>query len=234
MPQPCNAIGYARGVHSVGGFQTANGNIPIEHRFCEKYLHLPVLARKSTIKTHGMVRVLCGVDKTGKKHNEPCFADDVAALYDGVSCEIPDDRNGGVRKIKLRWFFIVLCADMLGAHALLPYMETPGANHCCSGCDWDKSHPDAHTPFSFIHANKKKRKRWQLRDWTSEKAEIERIRKLPQTKASNEMSKSGCHVELVPAPHSFNQHLLQPLSQRAFYFGFTGMGSTSCIAQPNT
>ena len=191
MPQPCKVIGYAKGVHKQGGLQTANGNLPLDIRFAEKHIHLPVLARNSTIKKHGMVRVLCGVDKSGVQHEEACFARDVAQLYDGVRCEIPDDRTGGTRWIKVRWFFIVLCADMLGANALLPYMETPGAHCCCSGCNWDRSHPDAHRPFSFLRGGSKKRKHWELRDWESERIELERLRKLPATKANRGMSAQG-------------------------------------------
>jgi hypothetical protein len=204
-PQPCKIVGYARGVHKQGGFQTANGNLPIELRFAERHIHIPVLARNKTIKKHGLARVLCGVDKSGKKHDEPCFARDIYELYDGVRCEIPDDRNGGVRTIRIRWFFIVLCADMLGANAILPYMETPGANLCCSGCDWDKSQPDAHKPFSFLRGGKtgkgRKRKRWQLRDWEAEKVELERLRAMPATKAAKGMSARGFNKLHCAAEH---------------------------------
>ena len=233
MPQPCKPIGYARGVHKQGGFQTANGNLPLKIRFAEQYIHLPVLARNSTCKKHGMARVVCGVDKSGKKHDEQCFARDLHELYDGVRCQIADDRTGGTRWIKIRWFFIVLCADMLGANALLPYMETPGASLCCSGCNWDQSQPDAHKPFSFFRGGRK-RKCWEQRDWELEKLELERLRTLPTTQAKKVCRPRHCRPRHCRSRHRRSRLPPHQHHHRHRVISCQEKVSTSCTARLST
>ena len=60
--------------------------MPLSTRFSERNIHLTALARNSTVKKHGLVRVLYGVDQLGVQHDEPCFARDANELYDGVFC----------------------------------------------------------------------------------------------------------------------------------------------------
>lgn len=45
---------------------------------------LAVNSRAAVFKKHGMARVLCGVDSEGVKHDEPCFAQDMRELDEGV------------------------------------------------------------------------------------------------------------------------------------------------------
>ena len=76
----CNTLGVARGLHKQCGVQEACLNLPAEERFCPENIMVPVLSRASVYKDHGMARVLAGVDKSGKQHDEPNHVADLDAL----------------------------------------------------------------------------------------------------------------------------------------------------------
>ena len=84
-------------MHKQCGVQEACLNLPAEERFHPDNIMLPVLSRASVYKKHGMARVLAGVDRSGKQHDEPNHAADLDALDEGVWGEIPDDELGGMR-----------------------------------------------------------------------------------------------------------------------------------------
>ena len=60
----------ARGLHKQNGCQVAVHSLPADERFCEDNILLPVLSRAKVFKTHGMSRVLCGVDADGEPHDD--------------------------------------------------------------------------------------------------------------------------------------------------------------------
>lgn len=128
----------------------AIGSVPAEQRFGPKDIFLVALARTQVYKKHGMARVLCGVDKEGVQHDEPCYARDMAELDKGVWIEFPDDVHGGtMRRLVFLWD-ITFAADMLGKQSLLPFYETPSAHKFCGACDYDSTTEMAKVPFSFL------------------------------------------------------------------------------------
>ena len=128
--QVCNALAVARGKHKQCGCQTACLNLPAHERFKEMNIFLPVLARSTTYKKHGMARVLCGVDTNGVHHDEPNYAADMRELDVGHWIEIPDDVNGGMRHVRLRGWDIAISCDFLAKQSVLPFMESASAHRC--------------------------------------------------------------------------------------------------------
>jgi hypothetical protein len=81
-------MGYAKGLHKIGNFQIAIANLSVKERFDLNNLLLFLVAHSTTIKKHGLARVLCGVDSTGTRHDEPCLSSDLRALEE-VSHALP-------------------------------------------------------------------------------------------------------------------------------------------------
>ena len=102
-------------------------NLPPLDRFKEENIFLPVLARSSTYKKHGMARVLCGVDSNGIQHDEPNYAQDMRELNDGRWITIPDDA-GGTRPVRLVGWNMAMSSDFLAKMSTLPYMESASAH----------------------------------------------------------------------------------------------------------
>ena len=130
--------------------QIAVASLPAKERFKHKNLMLAGLTRASVYKKHGISRVLAGIDPDGTRHDEPNLAADLRRLDEGVLIQIPDDRTGGMRTVRLKAWVLVVCADYLAAQSMLPFFESCGAHMFCRGCDLDKSEPDAMRPFSFL------------------------------------------------------------------------------------
>ena len=80
LSQVCNTLGVKRGKHKQCGCLMTALSLPAEERFCEENILLPILSRAEVYKKHGMARVVCGVDQSGKQHDEPNFAADMRAL----------------------------------------------------------------------------------------------------------------------------------------------------------
>ena len=96
----CNPLGTARNDHKQCGCQVAILALPMSERFKTHNILLPVMARASVYKAHGMSRVLAGVDRdSGKLYDEPTFASDMRALDQGVWITIPDDKRGEARGV---------------------------------------------------------------------------------------------------------------------------------------
>ena len=125
-------------------------NIPTEERSNEANIFLPVLARASAYKKHGMARLLCGVDKGGVQREEPNFAADMRALDAGVSIQIPDDVHGGVKWVRLRAWIMLASCDFLAKKSILPFSEGSAANCFCGDCDYDTRSQAAKRPLSFL------------------------------------------------------------------------------------
>ena len=102
-------------LHKQCGCQMAVLSLPAAERFRTENILLPVMSRASVYKTHGMARVLAGVDADGTQHDEPNFAHDMRMLDAGIWCEIPDDVRGGTRWVRLRAWVLVVGADYLAA-----------------------------------------------------------------------------------------------------------------------
>ena len=146
------------------GVQSAVVNLDATDRFAEEEILLPALARAKVYKKHGMACVLCGVDATGIQHNEPNYASDLRRLdVEGRWFDMPDDVNGGTRRMRLRVWDLLFSGDMLGCGSVLPFCETTGAHKLCRACDFDSSAPDAYRPISFLRrSNQAKRQREQV------------------------------------------------------------------------
>ena len=83
------------------GSQVAITNLAAADRFKKENILLPIICRSSVVKNHGMSRVLAGVDSDGFQHDEANLAQDLRELYNGRDVEIPDDINGGVKKVAM-------------------------------------------------------------------------------------------------------------------------------------
>ena len=148
----CNTLGTARGLHKQCGVQEACLNLPAEERFSPDNIMVPVLARASVYKKHGMARVLAGVDQSGKQHSEPNHAADMHALDKGVWGQIPDDELGGMRWIRLRVWTLTISADDPAKKSLTPFVESCSAHRHCNVCTYHAKGAGAGRPLSFIRA----------------------------------------------------------------------------------
>ncbi len=179
--QVANPLGPARGKHKQCGCQLATLSLPTETRFKHKNILVPAMARASVYKKHGMARVLCGVDQSGKQHDEPNFARCMRDLDDGVVISIPDDVHGGSRPVRLRAWVIVVSADYLAAQSVLPFVESGQAHHFCRQCTVSSQSPEYGRPFSFLRrpADSDKRARDdspQLRQWDDLSIVLQRLK----------------------------------------------------------
>lgn len=132
----CNALGVARNTHKQCGVQVACLSLPAEERFTMDNIMLPVLARASVYKKHGMARVLAGVDQSGHQHDEPCHVKDMQALDKGVWGYIPDDERGGDRLICLKVWTLTISADDPAKKSLTPFVESCSAHRHCNVCTY--------------------------------------------------------------------------------------------------
>ena len=149
--QTCNPLAPSRGKHKECGCQAAVLNLPMSERFKPSNILLVAVSRVCVYKQYGMAHVLCGVDKGGNQDMDmPCYARDMRALDEGVYTNIPDDVNGGSRRVRLRGWQTAIGADMLGAHSLGPFMESPSAHVFCRGCNVHQGKPHAYAPTSFL------------------------------------------------------------------------------------
>lgn len=164
-------------------------------------IQLIALSKAHVYKEHGMSRVLCGVEEsTGKQHDEPNYAADCRRLAEGVWATIPDDMNGGTKRIRLVGYHVVTSADYLACQTMLPKVGSPSAHLFCRfGCDYDKRSPDAGRPFSFLRRRSPQpgaskascRSAFTESDWPAMRALIERLRALPAKEREKEMKKYG-------------------------------------------
>lgn len=148
----CNALGTARGLHKQCGMQVACLSLPATERFRMENIMLPVLARASVYKKHGMARVTAGVDQTGEKHDEPSHARDMQELDEGIWGTIPDDEHGGLRWIRLKVWTLTIAADDPAKKSLTPFVESCSAHRNCNVCSFHAKGAMAGRPFSFLRA----------------------------------------------------------------------------------
>jgi hypothetical protein len=198
--QVCNALGVKRSLHKQCGCETACLSLPAADRFREENIFLSVLSRAKVYKKHGMARVLCGVDKDGQQHDEPNFAADMRALDEGVWIEIPDDENGGMRRVRLRAWIMLVSADYPAAQSVLPFMESVSAHVYCRGCDVNQSTTAADRPFSFLKRSAPGQcaggKRgcpasWKERDWPQLSKKLTELKAVSATQRGKEFSQLG-------------------------------------------
>ena len=166
--QPAVPMGYAKGLHKMHNFQLAICNLPVAERFSHDNILLYGVVNSKVAKAYTLARVLCGVDADGTQHDEPCFARDMRELADGVWFDLPAPPAGVPSRIRLRAWVALLAADMMEAHGLLPFMESPSSHHPCRGCLWEQASPLATVPFSFLGQrclDGQPNPAWQLRSW---------------------------------------------------------------------
>jgi hypothetical protein len=126
--------------------------LPAEERFAPDNIILPVLARASVYKKHGMARVLAGVDQTGVHHDEPSHAKDMQSLDVGVWGTIPDDERGGMKWIRLKVWNLTISADDPAKKSLTPFVESCSAHRHCNCCSYHAKAQAAGRPLSFMCA----------------------------------------------------------------------------------
>lgn len=148
----CGVLGTARGKHKQCGCQVACLSLPAEERFAPENIMLPVLARANVYRKHGMARVLAGVDKSGKQHNESSHAADMRSLAEGVWGQIPDDVRGGMMWIRLKVYTLTISADDPAKKSLTPFVESCAAHRNCNLCSFHSKALAAFRPLSFLCA----------------------------------------------------------------------------------
>jgi hypothetical protein len=171
-----NAIGTARGKHKQLVMQMGVANLPAEERFKRENILLIGCARASAYKQLGMARVVCGVDKNGVDHGEPCHARDMRRLHEGVRAWIPDDVNGGMMEIELHAYDLLPAGDWLGRMAMVPFLESPSAHMCCGKCLYDTRHPLAGRPYSHHRQLCTECEPFHLRSDDTLRAQVEAIK----------------------------------------------------------
>ena len=177
-------------------------------------LFLSGLARSSVYKKHGMARVFCGVDQDGVQHQEPNLAEDLRRLDAGVWIKIPDE-CGGMRDVRLRAWVLLVSADMLAAHSLLPFMESTGAHLYCRQCDCDSRSPDANRPHSFLRppapepgaAKSARCSGPSLRSWPMLKALLERCCKLNKKEKKKIFTETGINKRVFAFDPAYIPHV---------------------------
>jgi hypothetical protein len=199
----CNTLGAARGTHKQVGCQATVLNIPTEERSNEANIFLPVLARASAYKKHGMARLLCGVDKGGVQREEPNFAADMRALDAGVSIQIPDDVHGGVKWVRLRAWIMLASCDFLAKKSILPFSEGSAANCFCGDCDYDTRSQAAKRPLSFLRHGYE----FKLRTWQELKSTISKMEKASKTVAKKIKRDHGLNKSIFPFHPDYFPHI---------------------------
>ena len=209
-----NALGVARGKHKHCGIQVASLSLDPEERFKMDNLLLAGLARSSVYKTHGMARVFCGVDQDRVQHQEPNLAEDLRRLDAGVWITIPDE-HGGMRRVRLRAWVLLVAADMLAANSLLPFMESTGAHLFCRQCDCDSRAAYANAAYSFVRppapepgaAKSARPSGPSLRSWPMLKALLERCRSLSGKHLKKEFTENGINKRVFAFDPTYVPHV---------------------------
>jgi hypothetical protein len=212
-----NPLGTARGKHKQCGCQVAVLSLPQEERFKPENILLPVMSRAKVYKSHGMSRVLCGVDSQGKQHNEHNFAADMRLLHEGVWIDIPDDeRPGYLKRVRLRAWIIIVAADYLAAQSLLPTVESASAHVFCRACLYNSSHAEAGRPFSWHKspaptsgACKSARRAFSLRNWQELQQLLRSLVGMSSTRREQIMRNNGLN-KIVFAFHPDLMPLIDP------------------------
>ena len=130
-----------------------------------------------------MARILCGIDKNGKQHNEPCYAADMREFEVGRWAQIPDDEKGGMEWVRVVGYHMLTSCDYLAANSLTPFNEGATAILPCRKCDYSTKSPLAGRPFSFlkklcdVHGNPQVG--FKLHHWPTVKAALVRARVSP-------------------------------------------------------
>ena len=127
-------IGFAKADQKYEGCYAAIANLPPRLRFTKSAILLLELTNSKAFKQYGAARVLSGIRSDGERISEPCFADDMRRLQEGVRVQIPN-ADGGTRPITLKAWVVGLSADFPAAGALLPFMESTSAHVWCRECD---------------------------------------------------------------------------------------------------
>ena len=145
-----------------------------------------------------MARVVCGVDKHGTRHDEPCYARDAEILEEGKWITIPDDYHGGTMEVRLCGAQLATAGDMLGVHAMLPINESPSAHLHCRSCYRDTREDKSGRPFSFLRrpaptpgSSKAARLTFTRRTWDTLKPLINGLRAASDTERAAGMKAHG-------------------------------------------
>jgi hypothetical protein len=107
---------------------------------------------------------------------------------------------------RIRFYIVLVCADYPAAQALLPFMESPAAHHCCRGCNFNQVSPLANKPCTFTAGSEAQDKApWTLWTWQDLEAAVEKLARLTASEFKAEARQYGinklifaCHPDNIP------------------------------------
>ena len=143
---PLDGLSHRARLHKYGIVLLALLNICIEQRFYEDHILLLTLYNSTYAKTNGgLVRMLTGIDKDGKHHDDILpFADELQ----GDCCpiiELPNDQDPSGPRISytLRLFLCVVSLDWLAQGDFGAFASSVSARRPCFKCKWTSGCPCA-------------------------------------------------------------------------------------------
>lgn len=113
------------------------------------YIQVAGIVLERDVKRWGAIRVFSGVDPETRKPDPKLWATPGAQLRAmdlGTPLNLP---HSPTPTLTCGWVLLVV-ADMLAAHKLNPFVESPSAYCPCRECAWDTRSPHAYQPVSFM------------------------------------------------------------------------------------
>lgn len=178
--QVANPLGVARGKHQLGVFMFSIVNLDANVRTTPGYIQIAGIVLEKDVKRWGPLRTFAGVDPVTRKPDPKLWATPGAqlrAFHAGISMNLPISTEATLAR---GWALLVI-ADMLAAHKLNCFVESPSAYCPCRECDWDTRKEQAYEPVGFLREGKGCR--WK--PYTTEGVELalQSLRSLPTNTA---------------------------------------------------
>ena len=173
-----NPLGFARGKHQLGVFLYSIINLDPTVRPPPPYIQLAGIALESDSKRYGPAKVFSGIDPITHEPDPELWATPGAQLRT-LSAGVPMPilaKDGTMPKdpTPVHVYTLMLIADMLAAHKLGPWGESPSALVPCRQCDFDTRQEKAYAPVRFVRDGC--RCRWKLRELTEVEGSLEELR----------------------------------------------------------
>ena len=136
--QPCDPLSAMAGKHKTEFLSFSFLSLPPRLRMSGEYTQFAATCRSSVMKKYGAYRIISGVGHNGVivEGEESCIGANMRRLHKGVWIQLPEPGTGAPRWWRLRAWFILIQADMLGRWQLGPCVESSQATHPCDKCNF--------------------------------------------------------------------------------------------------
>ena len=188
-----NPLGFARGKHQLGVFLYSIVNLDATVRTSPPYIQLAGIALESDVKRYGPAKVFSGIDPETHQPDPNLWATPGAQLRllnTGVPMDIlAEDGTRPESPTPVHAHALLLIADMLAAHKLGPWIESPSAYCPCRQCDFDTRLPSAYSPVRFVQDGASCR--WKLRNLEEVEKRLAELSLMGSTARQEGMQSAG-------------------------------------------